>query len=159
MSRTGLAKGKTALMMIAYTGSLAEQLINGNMSTVFLCSVLSSSERVESAATAVQPNPANSEKNARPLSPIFSKSPSDIKAKRAMMPLSSKTVRNKKSVTSCGRKPSTAKIPVSTPSQRNPENHGGAAERAARAPSAALLPRLPMRSVRSMDGEYLPNAA
>lgn len=159
MSKTGFAKGNTALMTRAYTGSLAEQLTNGSISTVFLCSRSSSNERVESAATAVQPNPAKSEKNALPFSPIFSNKPSDIKAKRAMTPLSSKTVRNKNRMMSCGKNPKTAKTPVNTPSHKKPANHGGTAESASRAPLTAFFPSAAKRSVRSIDGEYFPNAA
>ena len=133
--------------------------MKGSMSTVFLCSVLSSSERVESAATAVQPNPANSEKNARPLRPIFSKRPSDIKAKRAITPLSSKRVRNKNSVTSCGRKESTANAPDKSPSHKNEVSHGCAPESALSSPPTASSDSLPNSSKSSVQGEYFPNAA
>ena len=51
----GFAKENTAFTTKRYTGKRAEQVMNGSRSTVFFCKVLSSMERVESAATAVQP--------------------------------------------------------------------------------------------------------
>lgn len=94
------------------------------------CTRLSSNPRVVRIAAAVQPKPITSEKTALPLKPIFAKAPSVSAARRDRKPLSSNRMRKRNSIRICGRNPSTAPSPDSSPSASRLRKTGEAMRRA-----------------------------
>ena len=127
---------KNAPINNIYTGSRAEQLINGTIIIVMARSFLLVISRAAMMAGTLQPKPISIGMNELPCNPIRCMILSMVYATRAMYPESSIRLRKKNMMMIFGRKANTAPIPITTPSMSrllhhtagiNPRNHSARA--------------------------------
>ena len=104
-------------------GNFAPHEKKGITRIVATRSFSSDSVRVFIMAGTLHPNPMIMGMNDRPDSPNRLKILSSTNAMRAIYPVSSRTENHINNISICGRKPSTANSPPSTPSATNPDSH------------------------------------